>query len=413
MKDNLAVNAILKYFKITKGILTVGGKTFREIAQEVGTPFYVYDLNIAKRKFQMLRQALPPRIKIHYAIKANPHPDVIVCLNTVVDGFDVASGGELQKAIQAGVDPSFIGFAGPGKSVNEIEAACHAGIGSLNAESLDEIEKADMIAARLGKPLNVSLRVNPAYELAGSGMRMGGGAKQFGIDQENIPDILSGFRQWKNLSFKGFHIFAGSQNLKADLILQAFEKAVEALVSFLPYCPEKPSMVNLGGGFGIPYYASDSELDIGYVAAGLARILEKEQKTFENMEIIIETGRYLVGECGVYVSRINEIKRSRGETFLITNGGLHHHLAASGNFGQVIKRPFPVIFPEKLDTPPDRKAHIVGPLCTPLDTFGSSVPVPEPEVNDLVGILASGAYGYTASPLNFLSHPVPVEVIIQ
>lgn len=411
MKENKAVKSILKYFEIKDGCLLIGGKTCSEIADEIGTPYYAYDLNVIKQKIASLREELPDNIKIHYAIKANPHPKIISFVNKHVDGFDVASKGELDKAIAAGVDPSTIGFAGPGKQQFEIEAACIEGIGSLNAESVTELERADRIARNLKRKINVSLRVNPSYEMVGSGMRMGGDAKPFGIDQRDIPDVLQKFDQWSSLEFKGFHIFAGSQNLNQNLIVSAFENALDAVLSFLPYCPTPPSMVNLGGGFGIPYYQNDEALDMKTVGEKLSTIFGARTSEFKDIEMIVETGRYLVGESGIYVSKIIDKKESRGETFIVTNGGMHHHLAASGNFGQVIKRNFPIIFPELLDKEYTKTLNIVGPLCTPLDKFATKAVLPDPEINDLVAVLASGAYGYSASPKDFLGHSFPKEVV--
>ncbi|NOX32297.1 MAG: pyridoxal-dependent decarboxylase, exosortase A system-associated [Deltaproteobacteria bacterium] len=412
MKDNQAVKSILQYFDTRNGKLLIGGRTCKQIADRIGTPFYAYDLGVAEKKFKMLKKALPTEVNIHYAIKANPHPEIISFFKNLGAGFDVASKGELEKVLKSGADPDTIGFAGPGKQKNEIKAACEAEIGSLNAESVTELERADKIAGNLNKKLNVSLRVNPAYELVGSGMRMGGGPKQFGIDQEKIPQVLAMFFQWKNLEFKGFHIFAGSQNLSAESISSSFKKAVEAVISFLPYCPKPPSMVNLGGGFGIPYYKNDEELDIQTVGRRLSSCLADSKSTLKHTRFVVETGRYLVGECGIYVSRIIDIKESRGETFAVIDGGMHHHLAASGNFGQVIKRNFPIILPDRLKEPPAQTINIVGPLCTPLDRLGTKVLLPEPKINDFVAVLGSGAYGYSASPLSFLSHQNVIEVVL-
>lgn len=411
MKDNKAVKSILQYFDIKNGSLLIGGKTCREIAEQTGTPFYAYDLNVAEKKYEILKNALPPEVKIHYAVKANPHPEIISFFKTLGTGFDVASKGELEKVLKAGADPLTIGFAGPGKQMDELKAACKAGIGSLNAESIAELKRADKIAGSLNKKISVSLRVNPAYELVGSGMRMGGGPKQFGIDQEKIPKVLEMFSKWKNLEFRGFHIFAGSQNLNAESISSSFEKAIEAVISFLPYCPKPPSMVNLGGGFGIPYYKNEEELDIQAVGENLSTSLENAKKNLRGTEFIVEAGRYLVGECGVYVSKVIDIKKSRGETFAVINGGMHHHLAASGNFGQVIKRNFPIIMPDLLNRKSTETFNIVGPLCTPLDRFASRAVLPEVNINDLIAVLDSGAYGYSASPRSFLSHGAPVEII--
>lgn len=413
MSEHQALKSVLAYFERgSSGELLVGGRSCEAIAREIGTPFYAYDLNVCRAKYRKLRQALPAEVDIHYAIKANPHPEVVRCFVDLGVGFDVASEGELSLAKGLGAPMADTGFAGPGKREDEIRAACEAGIGSLNAECEEELELADRVAGDCGKPLNVSLRVNPAYELMGSGMKMGGGPKQFGIDQEEIPNVLSRFSEWKHLDFKGFHIFAGSQNLKHEAIVAVFEKALDAVISFLPHCPGPPSVVNLGGGFGIPYFSSDTELNITAVGEGLKETLVERSDYLDGVRLAVESGRYLVGESGVYVSKVLYRKRSRGEIFLVIDGGMHQHLAASGNFGQVIKRNYPIGLTRKIDGVPQETVNVVGPLCTPLDRIGTKVSLPKTQTDDLLVVFCSGAYGYTASPRSFLGHPDPAEVTI-
>jgi diaminopimelate decarboxylase len=406
-----ALASALKYFAVRDGQLLIGGRTCEQIAAVVGTPFYAYDLGVARTKYDRLRAALPAEIDIHYAIKANPHLEIVRLFAGLGSGFDVASGGELELVLRAGADPAVVGFAGPGKREFEIRDACRAGIGSLNAESEAELALANRVAAEQGRRLRVALRVNPAYELVGSGMKMGGGPKQFGIDQERIPGVLERWAARPNLDFVGFQIFAGSQNLRADAIIAHFEGALSAVVSFLPHCPVQPESVNLGGGFGIPYYAGEEELDIEAVGDGLRAALDRRTGALRGARLLVESGRYLVGECGVYVARVLERKVSRGEVFLVLDGGMHHHLAASGNFGQAVKRNFPIALAARICDEPAEPVSLVGPLCTPLDRLGTKVEVPRAEAGELVAIFCSGAYGFTASPRSFLGHPEPAEVV--
>lgn len=412
MQEHKALQSVRDYFKMSNGKLLVGGITCSEIAAKVGTPFYAYDLSVAKKKYDLLRNALSPAVDIHYAIKANPHPGVVQLFKDTGTGFDVASAGELKTVLDTGATAASIGFAGPGKRDSEIREACRAGIGSLNVESLGEIERANRIGREEGKSLQVCLRVNPAYELLGSGMKMGGGPKPFGIDQEQVPIILEQFSQWPNLKFMGFHIFAGSQNLSAQAIVSAFEQALDAVIEFLPLCPAPPTMVNLGGGFGIPYFASDIALDIQRVGAGVQAAIDIRKQQLEGIQLIVESGRYLVGESGVYVCRVLDRKESRGEVFLVVDGGMHHHLAASGNLGQVIKRNYPIALPEHIRAGNAETVNIVGPLCTPLDRLGTKVALPRAEPGELIAVFASGAYGYSASPRSFLGHPDPMEIVL-
>ncbi|MCF8107512.1 MAG: pyridoxal-dependent decarboxylase, exosortase A system-associated [Desulfohalobiaceae bacterium] len=408
-----ALQNVVAFWQVINNQLMLGPKKVADVADEHGTPFYAYDLQIAQSKLDRLRAALPAEIGIHYAIKANPHPAVIEMFGQSGCGFDVASAGELLTALSSGVEPSVIGFAGPGKRPEEIRLACRKGIGSLNVESEQELFLADRIAQEQGKKLHTSLRINPQFDLQGSGMRMGGGPKQFGIDQEQAAAILKRFREWPNLDFLGFHIFAGSQNLKADSITQALTGAMEIVDGFLPDCPRRPQFVNLGGGFGIPYFFADEELDIEAVGTALKQIKTRKIDHLQDISLAVETGRYLVGECGIYVTRILYRKESRGEVFLVCDGGMHHHLAASGNFGQVIKKNFPVALPEKMEQASVETVNIVGPLCTPLDRIAMKVDLPKADPGDLLAVFCSGAYGLTASPFGFLGHPRPKEIVVR
>lgn len=413
MKNHKALKSILKYFEIKNSSLLIAGKTCKEIAEETGTPFYVYDLSIAEKKYKMLRNSLPSEINIHYAVKANPHPEILHFFKQLGCGADVASLGELQAALNAGFKPEDIGFAGPGKTAEELQAACESEIGSLNVESEHELDLADQIAGSLNKKLNAALRINPAFELASSGMQMGGGPKAFGIDQETIPEILSRFSSWKNLNFIGFHIFAGSQNLKHEAISTAMEKSCALLEYLLPFCPVPPRMVNLGGGFGIPYFAADTELDITAIGKTLERLLKNKKSLLKETQFIVETGRYLIGEAGVYVAQILYKKKSRGETFLILNGGMNHHLAASGNLGQIIKKPYPMAVADKMGEEITEVVNVAGPLCTPIDSFGKKLELSQASMGDYLAVFCSGAYGYSSSPLRFLGHSEPVEIILK
>ena len=407
-----ALDSILKYYQIRNHQLCVAGRPVADIAAETGTPLYLYDLNVARAKYAKLRSAMPAEVDIHYAIKANPHPEIIRFFKELGCGADVASQGELEKTLQAGIPPLDIGFAGPGKSRAELEAACRAGIGSLNAESEQELELANQVAGEVGRNINVALRINPAFELVASGMRMGGGPKAFGIDEEEIPRILGRFNDWPHLTFAGFHLFAGSQNLKAESICDALEKAFTVFESLLPHCPQAPQLINLGGGFGIPYFAGDDELDLRAVGERLGELLAEKRHLFPETQFLVETGRYLVGEAGLYVAQVEYVKPSRGQTFLVLNGGMNHQLAASGNLGQIIKKPYPMALVDQADSPPTTTVQVVGPLCTPIDTFGKKVELPAAQPGDLLAVFCSGAYGYSSSPLGFLGHAEPVEKVV-
>jgi diaminopimelate decarboxylase len=399
-------------FDVAGDELQIGGVPITRLAARVGTtPFYAYDRALISARVKELRAELPASVHLHFAMKANPMPAVVQHLATQVDGFDVASGGELRVALDAGMSASLISFAGPGKSDAELTQAIAAGI-TLNAESPDEIGRISRIGSVLGITPNVAIRVNPDFELKSSGMKMSGGPKQFGVDAETVPSLLKDMKALP-VHFTGFHIFSGSQNLSADAIIEAQTKALDLAVQLAAQAPRPPALLNLGGGFGIPYFPGETQLDLARVAAFMRDTLSPgASRRLPGTRLVIELGRYLVGEAGVYICRVIERKISRGQVFLITDGGLHHHLAASGNFGQVVRKNYPVVIANRIQGTKRESASVVGPLCTPLDLLGDRMDLAHAEPGDLVAVLQSGAYGFTASPHRFLSHPMPVEVLV-
>ncbi|GAB4466177.1 MAG: pyridoxal-dependent decarboxylase, exosortase A system-associated [Burkholderiaceae bacterium] len=398
-------------FAVQDDQLIVGGLPLSQLVARVGrTPFYAYDRASIAERVGQLRAALPDSISLHYAVKANPMPALVGYVARLVNGLDVASAGELRVALDSGMAPRDISFAGPGKQGVELEMAVAAGI-LINVESLREIRLLEGISQRLGRAARAAVRVNPDFELKSSGMKMGGGPKQFGIDAERVPEALAEIGA-RGLAFEGFHIFSGSQNLRAAAICEAQEKSYELALRLSTHAPAAVKVLNLGGGFGIPYFPGETALDLGPIGANLARIAERARRELTQAELVIELGRYIVGEAGIYVCRVIDRKVSRGEVFLVTDGGLHHHLAASGNFGQVIRKNYPVCHGTRVFGGPRETASVVGPLCTPLDLLGERVELGRAEEGDLIVVLQSGAYGYSASPHGFLSHPPPLEVLV-
>ncbi len=404
-------HAELEGFGVRDNCLTVGGVPVTRLADRVGqTPFFAYDRGLMTARVESLRKALPKDVHLHYAMKANPMPAVVQHMARIVDGLDVASAGEMQVALDTGIDPLTISFAGPGKTPQELSCAVAAGI-VINMESPYEMEVIARIAEKQGLRPHVAIRVNPDFELKTSGMKMGGGPKQFGVDAEQVPAMLKRLGEL-DLAFHGFHIFSGSQNLREEALEEAQEKTINLAIELARHAPTPPRMVNIGGGFGIPYFPGDKRLDIERVGANLERLMPRARQELEGAEIVVELGRYLVGEAGVYVARVVDRKESRGQVFLITDGGLHHQLSASGNFGQVIRKNYPVAIANKMDLPAVEEANIVGCLCTPLDRLGDKVPLPRGEVGDLVVVFQSGAYGRSSSPTAFLGHPEPAEILV-
>lgn len=401
----------LSLFPSKDNELLIGGIKLTQLAQRIGhSPFYAYDRQLLTQRVNELRQDMPNDLKIHYAIKANPMPALVQHMATLVDGFDLASAKEMQIALNTPMSSHHISIAGPGKRIEDLMQAIAAGI-TIHIESPNELESIAKIEQNTGIQAHIAVRINPAFELKASGMKMGGGSKQFGIDEEQLPHILKRIKAL-NLDFIGFHIYSGSQNLKAESIINAQQKSLDLADKLSDYCPSPIKKLNIGGGYGIPYFPGEKPLNTQQVGDALEKAISDFKKSQPQTEIIIELGRYLVGEAGIYVSQIIDKKISRGQTFLVVNGGLHHHLAASGNFGQVIRKNYPIAIGTKLQSDSMETVNIVGPLCTPLDILGNNMQLPNAEIGDFVVVYQSGAYGYTASPQQFLSQPECVESII-
>ncbi|MGW3996471.1 pyridoxal-dependent decarboxylase, exosortase A system-associated [Amycolatopsis sp. NPDC004772] len=393
------------------GVLTVGGVPVDRLAARVGTtPFFAYDRSLVTTRVERVRAALPGDVELSYAVKANPMPALLHHLSGLVDGLDVASAGELRQALDTTVPPERISFAGPGKTAAELARAVAAGV-TVELESTTELARVREAGDRLGLTPRVALRVNPDFAVRGSGMRLGGGPQQFGIDAERVPGVLAEVGA-AGLDFQGFHVFAGSQNLRAESLCEAQRATVDLVLQLAEAAPGPVRSVNLGGGFGIPYTARDTALDLDEVGENLAKLLDVSLRpALPDARVVIELGRYLVGEAGVYLTRVVDRKVSRGTTFLVVDGGLHHQLAASGNFGQAIRRNYPLAL-ASAPGGPEETVTVVGCLCTPLDLLGDKVSLPGAAIGDLIAIFQAGAYGLTASPTAFLGHPAPPEVLV-
>ncbi|SOD40371.1 pyridoxal-dependent decarboxylase, exosortase A system-associated [Nitrosovibrio sp. Nv4] len=398
-------------FPVRDDCLQIGGMSLIRLAQRVGrTPFYAYDRQRITGRVALLRQHLPAEIHLHYAMKANPMPAVVQHMASLVDGIDVASAGEMKIALDTPTSSCQISFAGPGKADNELSSAIAAGI-VLNMESEQEMERIAKLGNHLGIRPKVAVRVNPDFELKSSSMKMGGGPKQFGVDAERVPAMLARIGKL-GLDFEGFHIFSGSQNLKVAALQESHEKTIQLGIALAEHAPGPVRLLNIGGGFGVPYFPGDEALDVAAVGKNLRQLMPEVKRQLPDARVVIELGRYLVAEAGIYVCRVLERKESRGQLFLVTDGGLHHHLAASGNFGQVIRKNYPVVVGNRVESAEREIVSVVGPLCTPLDLLADRMEMSKAEAGDLIVVFQSGAYGLTASPTAFLSHPAPAEVLV-
>ena len=389
----------------------IGGVPLDRLAARVGqTPFFAYDRQLLTERIALLRAMLPDEIELGYAVKANPMPAVVQHLAGLVDGLDVASAGEMLVALDTPIGADRISFAGPGKTDDELAQAVAAGV-LVEIESGGEADRLVATGERLGLRPTAAIRVNPDFSVKGSGMRLGGGPQQFGIDSERVPALMDRLAS-AEIDLVGFHVFAGSQNLDAGILCEAQRRTVELVLELATHAPEPPRYLNVGGGFGIPYFDGDEPLDLGAIGDNLDDLVTNAiRPQLPDARIVVGLGRYIVGECGVYVTRVVDRKESRDKTFLVVDGGLHHQLAASGNFGQVIRRNYPVAVAGPAAAERET-VEVVGCLCTPLDLLADGATLPRADVGDLIVLFQAGAYGLTASPTGFLSHPPPVEVLV-
>jgi diaminopimelate decarboxylase len=414
MKD-AALTLAERNFGVSSGELLVGGMRVSLLAEKYGTPAFIYDRKVIDTKLDALRQALPPRFEVSFSVKANPNYTVLRHFLARGCGLEIASAGEFHLALRAGCAPKQMLFAGPGKTEAELELVLSHGIGEIHLESLLEAKRVGSISRRLGLRANVAIRVNPADAAEGGAMRMGGRPTPFGVDEELLDDVLTAVLADSALEFRGIHLFAGTQILDAQVLITQYGHGLNIARRAALRSGQPLHRVDFGGGLGIPYFSHEQQLDLGQMRTGLSALFAKieSESAFLGTQFLVEPGRFLVGEAGVYLARVNDIKTSRGKKFLILDGGMNHHLAASGNLGQTIKRNYPMALLTKLGYAAEDTVDVVGPLCTPLDTLARGVSLPCAEIGDLLGIFQSGAYGRSASPLGFLSHPAPPEVWVD
>ena len=422
---NQVAQLVDRNFGVSDGQLYMGEIAVADLAKKHGTPLFIYDRSVIEKKLESLWAALSPRFDVYYSIKANPNQKILKFFVERGCGLEIASGGELFQALEAGCPPQSIVFAGPGKRDEELELALANDIGEIHVESLNEAVRLSRLAAALDKKPRISLRVNPCGDAQGGAMRMGGKAAPFGIDEEDLDDVVDYVVADHQLILVGVHLYTGTQILDSKVLIKQYRHAVDIARRVAQRIGRPLETIDFGGGLGIPYFAHETPLDLETFAQDVAQLIEdiNNDELLFDARLIVEPGRFLVGEAGLYVSQVNEVKTSRGKTFVIVDGGMHHHLAASGNLGQTIKRNYPVALANKIGDantlnadPVDDETvavDVVGPLCTPLDVLARNVSLPQAEVGDLFAVFQSGAYARSASPLGFLSHNSPPEVWID
>lgn len=402
-------------FAVRGGELVVEDVAIGELVRAYGTPLFVYSARSIDMACQRVRSCLPTSMRFLYSVKANPTLAIVRRLLANCGGLEVASAGELALALAAGCEPGRIVFAGPGKTDAELRLAVDTGIAELHVESIGEVDRLGRIAEERARSVAICIRVNPAASAQGGSMRMGGRPTAFGVDETQLPDAVAAIGRQRRLDLAGLHVYAGTQILDADVLLSQCRHALDLARRLTDISGVSLRVLNFGGGWGVPMFPGDRSLELDRVRAGLRMLVEEMlgDPALAGMQPVIEPGRHLVAESGIYVARVVDVKTSYGVTFAVLDGGMHHHLAASGNLGQAIKRNLPLAVLNRVDAPIAGTYEIVGPLCTPLDTLGRRVSLPHIAPGDLIGVLQSGAYARSASPLGFLSHPAPPEVLVE
>lgn len=423
-KNNVTANApagehvadlVSRHFGNAAGELLIGGVPVSQIVAEFGSPLYIYDLETVRRQWRNLRATLPSRFAIYFSVKANPNQRLLRTFIALGCGLEIASSGELVQALAAGCPSEKILFAGPGKTAAELDLALSEGIGEIHVESRTEALRIAQLAMQRHMRAKISLRVNPAAAVAGGGMRMGAKPVPFGIDEDQLDSLLDELLPNPALEIVGLHLFMGTQILDHQVLTVQYRAGLDIARRLQHRLGRPLQTIDFGGGLGVPYFSQETRLDLVSLQVSLSEWVAEldAAREFAQTQFIVEPGRFLAAEAGVYVTRVTDLKVSRGKQFAIVDGGMHHHLAASGNLGQTIKRNYPVAVLNKLNQPTAGSVDVVGPLCTPLDVLARSCELPAIEIGDLIGVFQSGAYGRSASPLGFLSRQAPAEVAVD
>ncbi|TPE53102.1 type III PLP-dependent enzyme [Amaricoccus solimangrovi] len=381
-------------------------------ASRFGTPQFLYDTRAIEARIAELRAAFGGRFALSYAVKANPNPALLGWLRERIDFLDVSSIGEFHRARNAGWAPDRASFTGPGKRDGELREAIAGGLGELILESAGEARRANAIAGALGRRQDVMIRISPDRVPKGFGDHMAGRPSPFGVDVEEIDTTLPAIAALPNLRLAGLHIYSGTQCLRAEAIVENYAIFLDIFERVCARHDLAPRRLVFGSGLGIPYHEGDAPLDLGAVAAGIVPALDalRAKPRFAETRLALELGRYLVGEAGYFLTRVVAVKRSRGRSLAICDGGMNDHLPASGHFGMVIARNYRMHVVGGAG--PAEEVDISGPLCTSIDRLARGARLPPLAEDDLIAVHQSGAYGPTASPLGFISHPAPVEVLL-
>jgi diaminopimelate decarboxylase len=389
--------------------LHVDGLAAHALAQQFGTPLYVFAAAALDHQLAMVQAQFGTAVQVLYSIKANPNVAVVQRLRQRGARAEIASLGELQVARAAGHDPEHLRWAGPAKTAAELAAAVAAGVGCLHLEAPTEVAAVAAAARAAGRRQGVAVRVHFPGAAAGARLRMAGAQSRFGIDADQVPAVLRAIAAAPELHLRGLHTYAGTQQFDAASFVRGAEQLVAAASAFERELGLALDELHLGGGFGVPVFAGDPSFDLAAAGHGVRSLVAHADRPGRRW--YLELGRYLVANAGVYLVAVVHQKYSGGVLQVAVDGGLHHCAAACG-VGSVVKRPPLLVAAADLHPSACAPVSVGGPLCTPADQFGAAVPLPPLGPGDLLAVLAAGAYGLTYSPAAFLSHPTPAEVLV-
>jgi diaminopimelate decarboxylase len=392
------------------GMLHVGGISAADLVEQFGEPLYIFDGETIAHQVARLRHVLAADIRLLYSMKANPNVSIVGLLTQLLDGLEVSSLGELHVARRAGMPPERITFVGPAKSDRELGEALVAGVGAVVVESEHELLRLEAIARAERRPAHVAFRINPDGESVGQKLRMGGAARQFGIDEHQIEDVVLRARDRREATIRGLHAYVGTRILDAQAIAKNTRSILEIACRLCDRTGVTFEFVDVGGGFGVPYYHGETALDLDALGTELTHIHQWFRAEMPETRVVIELGRFLVAESGLYVARVRDIKSSKGRTFVLVGGGFNHMMAATGA-GSLVKQHFPIEVVDGGGDAGEEEVDICGALCTPADVLAKGARLAV-GIGDLVAVRNAGAYGLTASPVDFLSHLPPPEVIV-
>ena len=382
------------------------------VVAKFGTPAYLYDAEKIRQSCKQLQDVMGEQVDIFYSMKANPNLSICALIAHEVSGIEVCSSFEIVAALQAGINPSRFIFVGPLKKEEDIRLCLQKGIYAIACESFEEIDLINQVAGQLSLKAPILLRINPSFSAKSALLKMGGKPSQFGIDDDQAEAAVNKILSAEHLQFLGIHIYNGTRILNFETLVENTEAVFALAETIQKKFQVELHAVDFGGGAGIPYFSNDEELDLTSLKTRMAPVIKAFKEKYPATRLIMESGRFLVGKSGMLVSKVYSIKKSKEETFVVTDGGTNCHMAAVG-IGSIVRNNFPISVLGKEDSPADFEYSITGPLCTPNDLIAKKVRLPKVEVGDLIAVKQSGAYGPSASPVYFLSHGFPNEILID